>query len=178
MPQSKQVFAFLLALSLCLVAIWREMQALAIVAFLLSVLAIHRRQSMLLFDQGMSLLSRTKQAKLGDLEVQIDNQKINLTERLEKSAVKTRILLDGLDSDHVGWLLTIHRHGRYEPPAAIKEKLRQLRNRGLLLHDSPSMQDAKLVWLSPLGEELVVNLLTASPELRQKPVVEPTTGHG
>src|SRR5208283_42009 len=60
MPQSKQVFAFLLALSLCLVAIWREMQALAIVAFLLSVLAIHRRQSMLLFDQGMSLLSRTK----------------------------------------------------------------------------------------------------------------------
>ncbi len=179
MRHSKHLLAFLIALSLCIVAIWREMQALAIVAFSVCVLTIYQRQSNLLFDLGTSLVSRTRQAKLGDLEIEINDRKINLTEGIEKTADHLRILLDGLDGDHVGWLLTIHKQGRYEAPAAtaIKDRLRQLRNRGLLFHDTASLQDARFVWLTPLGEELVSALLSVSPDLQQTPAIERNLEH-
>jgi hypothetical protein len=161
----RHVAAFVASMIICGVAIWREMQILAIFAFLMSFLTVYRRHAKLVFDLGLSLLGRTTRAKLGDLELQIDDKVINLTERLERKAGDLRMLVDGLNGDHIGWLINIHKVGKYEPSDAIKEKLRPLRNRGLLVHDSNSMHEAKYVWLTALGEELATVLLTTSPEL-------------
>jgi len=176
MHASRHILAIVVTIGVCGVAIWREMQILAIVALVASLVVIYKRQAKLLFDEGLTLLSRTKTAKFGNIEVQVNDKTVNISERFEQQAMHFRILLDGLDGDHLGWLLTVSKAGRYEPTDAVREKLRPLRNRGLLTHDGPTMAKASYVSLTTLGEELARVLLLTTPELQQTQPINSSDG--
>jgi hypothetical protein len=163
----RHILAFGVAVGICGVAVWREMQILAIVALMAALAIVYKNQARLLFEETLVLLRRTKAAKFGNIEVQVNDKVVNITERLEERAKHLRVLLDGLDGDHIGWLLVVAKAGRYEPTNAAKEKMRPLRNRGLLTHDGPTMAKTSHVWLTTLGEELVKVLQLTTPELQQ-----------
>jgi len=74
-------------------------------------------------------------------------------------SILTQLLLSNLDSDHIGLLILIHKQGKFKPKDAVKNKLRDLRSKGLLTHDKESMTQSEVVWLTELGTEVATILM-------------------
>ena len=165
MVQLKNSFAIALLGVLCAYAIYQELEFLSI-AMIFAILAlIYKNQTQRVLDMVIDLLSGTKQAKFGDLEIHMDKKLQDFSELAVQKAVWVQILLSQLSSKHMGLLFTIYKEDKYTPTNALKNELRDLRARGLLHHDAPTMNESTQVWLTDLGKELAKTMLESPVEV-------------
>jgi len=158
----RDIFAVTLLISLAGFSAYKGMQVLAIFSMLGILGVLYKRIMHDLIDIGFNLLRAMRQAKLGELEFQIEEKLKDFSNLAAKNATWVPIVLSQLSSEHIGLLMSIHKAGKYGPSGAAKRKLRDLRARGLVAHNRATMADSTEVWLSPLGNELV-NVLLESP---------------
>ncbi len=137
------------------------MQLLAIISLIMLLAILFKYQTKRIINIGLELLSSTKQAKIGKLELQIDKKLEDLSDRIVKQAGWVQILLSQLESDGVGLLLAISKVDKFTATNALKEKLRSLRSRGLIQHNKATMADSTEVWLTKLGNDFVKILIEA-----------------
>ena len=159
MGRLKDALAIGLLGTLCAYAAWQKLEILSIVTMLALVGIIYKGVTAKALNLAFDLLSSTRQAKFGDLEVSIDQKLQDFSELAARKATWMQILLSQLSSEHIGLLFTIHKAGKYSPPKALKEKLSDLRSRGLLQHNATTLTESTQVWLTDLGEELAEALL-------------------
>jgi hypothetical protein len=155
----KTVLAVLFLILLIGYATWQKLQFLSLVALIALMSVLYQKHARRVLDLFLELLSNAKQAKYGALEIQIDKRLKDFSDLAVKKSVGVQILLSQLDSQHVSLLLAIGKVGHYAPPDPARAKLRDLRNRGLLYHNSSSLGASTEVWLTPLGEELAAILM-------------------
>ena len=137
------------------------MQSLAVISLITALAILFKYQTRRVLEVGLDLLSSTRQAKLGKLEIEIDKKLEDVSGRIARQAAWVQILLSQLTDDEVGLLLAMSKTERFAAADALKGKLRSLRARGLIQHDMPKMADSKEVWLTELGQDFVKVLLKA-----------------
>ncbi len=120
---------------------------------------LFKYQTIRVIEILIELLRSTKHAKLGKLEVQIDQKLEDISKRIVRQAGWVQILLSQLTSDEVGLLLAISKTDKFSAKNALKDKLRILRANGLLQHNKQTMSDAEEVWLTDLGKDFVKILI-------------------
>ena len=105
---------------------------------------------------SLELLGRAKIAKVGDVELTVEQKGKNYSELLTKQDEWVRVIISELTSEQIGTLIAIHKSGKAN--AQDKNLLRILRSHGFLLHNAPSMAESTEVWLSKLGNEIASRL--------------------
>jgi hypothetical protein len=165
MRQLKNVFAGIVLLGLCGYSTWKGMQWVSILSIFLFLGVLYQGPANKLKELMLQLVKNTKQAKLGDFEVNIDEKISRLSKDVLNKSVLTQLLLTNLNSDHIGLLILIHKQGKMKPLAATKDKLRDLRSKGLLAHDKETLGESELVWLTNLGSEVASLLLNSNKDL-------------
>jgi hypothetical protein len=157
----KNIIAAIFLLSLCAYSTWKEMQWISIISVLLLLGVLYQSPARQLKDLILQLIKNTKQAKIGDFELQIEEQISKFSKEIINKSILTQTLLTNLSSDHIGQLLLLHKQGKTKLSSnSVKNKLRDLRSKGLVAHDKETMEKSEFVWLTPLGNELAEILLT------------------
>jgi hypothetical protein len=173
--RTKKTFTAILLMVVIGCAIWQKLQVVAVASLVGLIALLYEGHAHGALDVCLELLSNAKQARYGDFEIQIEKRLKDFSDLAVKRSVGIQVLLSQLDGQHVSLLLAIAKSGHYSPPETVKDKLRQLRNQGLLCHNATSMREANDVWLSPLGDELA-RVLAEAPtheELLAVPVSKP-----
>ena len=157
----KKAFAILLCISLGAYATFKQMQLLAVISLIATLAILYKYQTQKIINIILDLLSSTRQAKLGKMEVQIDKKIEDISDRIAKQVGWVQILLSQLTGDEIGLLLAISKTNNFSATNALKEKLRKLRSRGLIQHNMPTMTDSDTVWLTEVGKDFVKILIEA-----------------
>ena len=157
----KKTLAFLICIALCAYSAWKQMQLLTVVSLLAILAIIFMEQTKRVLKIILDLLSSTKVAKLGKLEVQIAKELEDISERVAGQTAWVQILLSHLTKDEIGLLLAISKVKRFTITNALKDRLRSLRGQGLIQHDKSTMKASTKVWLTELGHDFVKIVLTA-----------------
>lgn len=165
----KRTVGFVLAAGVCGFALWRGMQAVAIVALMAALAIVFMHSGRRAFEAALDLFGGINRARLGKLELEISRQLESMSDRIVQRATWAQIVLSQLRSEDVGLLLAVSAAKTYPATEALKNQLRSLRARGLIQHDKATMAESSEVWLSDLGQELA-NLLreAESVEIPQK----------
>lgn len=102
-----------------------------------------------------------KQAKLGSFEILLKDGTVVSVESLDGFPLWSRIVLTQMTSQDIGVLIQLYRSrgDGMEIVGAMDYAYRNLRDRGLLEHDTGAMSTASKVWLSESGIELSRMLL-------------------
>lgn len=74
------------------------------------------------------------------------------------------MMLADLSPSHLGLLMQIRTDKDFRPTSAVMNKLRELRNRGLISHDKEFLADSSRAWLTSTGEVVADSLLAGLPE--------------
>lgn len=151
---------FLVLLVAASYAVYRDEQAFAIVALLLMIGVSFKQFSAPLVARITEFARRVDYAKFRDLELRSAEQRAELT-RLEglQLTVLQDVVLRNLEPELCGVLANLTTHERAPIELAHIQRLRELRNRGLITHDKPALSKSSEIWLTPLGKE-VGDLLT------------------
>jgi hypothetical protein len=120
---------------------------------------LYKRQVSHAFTTALDLLKNTTEAKLGALEIRTEKRIADLASRLDRPPTWANAVLSQLSSEEVGLLLSVSKQPTYTPNSATKKHLRGLRDRGLIEHDKPTLEDSGVVWSTLLGKELAQVLL-------------------
>lgn len=159
-------------------ASWRGQERLAITAVILLFVVLGSAHIMRLFNLCVDLLSTARQAKYGAIEIQLGKQLRDLSELAVRKSVGIQMLLSQLDGPHVALLLAVYRAGLYAPQTeAIRQKLRDLRDLGLLSYDGPTLAESAHVRVSAYGEE-VARVLSEPPSEVQNIGLLPSSESG
>ena len=162
MNKLKNVFAIIVLLGLCGYATWQKLQVVAIFAIVLLIGVLYKNLARKAIDIIFSLTRNTKQAKFGQLEINIEKKLAEYSQSAITQFAWMNVILSRLSPEHIGLLLTIQREEKHNIINASKDKLRDLRSFGLLRHDSDSMEKSTEVWLTDLGNEIASTLTTKS----------------
>ncbi|RYU96046.1 hypothetical protein [Emticicia agri] len=163
MQKLKKPFLIVILLALCGYATYEKMQTLAIVAIILLILVLYIEVVKRFADLLFALASKTRQARIGEVEFNIhDPLKQAIIENIEIDKSWAKAIFAELSSSHIGLLLAISKAGKFKCQNNIKNTLRDLRAKGLLEHNKPSMTDSDTVWLTDFGTELVQIITTST----------------
>ena len=155
------IIGFLISLTLCAYAAWKQMQILAIFSLIAALATLFIRKTKQIFEICLELLRYTTTAKLGKLEVKISKELEGISQKVVEKAAWVQILLSRMSNEEVGLLLAISKVEKYPATGGLKDKFRSLRAKGLIQHDKPSMHESSEVWLSELGKEFAEALSKA-----------------
>jgi hypothetical protein len=162
MQKLKKPFLILILLALGGYAAYERMETLAIVAIILLILVFYIEVVKRFADLVFAMASKTRQARIGEVEISIhDPLKQAIIESIEMDKGWAKAIFAELGSSHIGLLLAISKAGKFKCQDNIKNSLRDLRAKGLLEHNKPSLTDSDTVWLTEFGTELV-QLITTS----------------
>lgn len=150
----KRTVGFVLSAGVCGFALWKGMQAVAIVALMAALAIVFMHSGRRAFEAALDLFGGINRARLGKLELVISRQLESMSDRIVQRAAWAQIVLSQLRSEDVGLLLAISTVRRYPATEALKHQLRSLRARGLILHDKATLAESSEVWLSELGQEV------------------------
>ncbi|GAB5527108.1 MAG: hypothetical protein Roseis2KO_49800 [Roseivirga sp.] len=164
MNKLKDAFAILLLISLCAYTTWQKQQTIAVVSLILLLGVLYKSQARKVRDLFLELLKGTSKAKVGSLELQLEQKLQDYSKIIATKSIWSQILLSKLDSEHIGLLLTIQKEGTFKIQGTVKNKLRDLRSHGLLTHDKATMEESSEVQLTKTGKELAEFL--SAPELK------------
>jgi|GEM_PF-6904477 len=164
MATFKKILSSLVLLCLCAYSTWKNMQTLAIVAICLFLASLYTYHIKKLLDIFFILVKQTKQAKLGNLEVNLrdDPLKQAISENLGIDKAWAKAIISDLTPTHIGLLLAINKAGHFQCSNQIKNTLRDLRAKGLLQHNAETIADSDTVWLTDIGNDLVNIIMTAT----------------
>lgn len=156
----KALLAFPVLAFFALYATHKGLQTLAAAALILLIMLLYKSQTIALRDLLFKAITNAKQAKLGSLEVQLnDKTLIVLSEvKKEKLSILSQIMLATLSSDEVGILAEITRVDRYSYKGPLLETLRRLRDKGLIAYDAPGLASSPEVWATDTGKQLIIEL--------------------
>ena len=152
----KIFFTGLVLLATLVYAAWKNMQTPAIFSLVLLICLIYRSHLLKVFDIVLSLLRKTKQAKIGNVEVNLsDSWKQSIADTIVTNKAWVKPMLSNLTAEEMNFLLLINKAGKFKTSDAVKDTLRGLRAKGLLQHNNKTMANATEAWLTELGIELV-----------------------
>ena len=154
----KRGFGFVVCAAVCVAAIWRQMQILAIAGLIGAIGVLFKGSAMRLVNVALQLLGSAKQAKMGSFEVSV-REPFELSEAFDEHPRWVKILLQRLTPDQIGLLLQVARVEEYRIVDGVRDHLRALRARGLITHNAPAMTDSTVAGLTQLGHELVTQLI-------------------
>ena len=160
----KHLVSVLVSLAIVGVAIWQDMELLAIISFIAFLSLIYLGISKRIYYILTDLIRNTKQAKFGDFEIMLKDGAVIPINDVSHLPVWSRVLLSQLTSKEVGILaqLSQNEHGS-DIIVSMKDVYRDLRAKGLLEHDAKSIANSKRIWLSKTGNELA-RLLLVNPK--------------
>jgi hypothetical protein len=156
MPKLKNILTALILLAICSYATWKGMQTLSIVTIILFIGALNIKKVNMLFDLFFSLARHARQAKFGNLEVNIgDSFKQAVLDNLNPDKEWVKAIISDLTPTHLTILLAINKAGKYHCSNHVKNSLRDLRAKGLIVHNKGTLEESDIVWLTEIGCELV-----------------------
>lgn len=156
----KRIVALILLIALCAYATWSKMQILSIISMLLVLCLLYTAQFKEFLEIILSFARQARTAKFKDFEISTDDEFKNaIEESIGKSNPWVKVALIDLSAKHFTLLLAIYKAGEFEAKGDFKQSLRTLRDRGLVQHNKDTMYDSTIVWLTPLGTELVELIL-------------------
>lgn len=166
----KNFFAGIILIALCAYAAYREMQTLAIVSIVLLIGMMYRKHVLKGLEIAFDIARSARQAKFGEFELEIGRDDIenSIINHIYPQSDWVKAIISELDSDHLGLILTIEKAGKYSHLGGIKDKLRDLRSKGLLNHDKETMKDSREVWLTELGLEVARIISKAEAKKKSK----------
>ncbi|NEP15465.1 MAG: hypothetical protein F6J97_01020 [Leptolyngbya sp. SIO4C1] len=160
MRDLRRYIAIVICLAISGVAIWREMEMLAIVSFLAALSLIYVGLTRQIYVLLLEAARNTKQAKFGELEVVLKDGTVLPVNEIGNLPTWARILLSQLNTRQIGVLIQLAQSQEKENIVpGLRETYKDLRSRGLLEHDAEFMSTSKQVWLSKTGLELSILLL-------------------
>jgi DNA integrity scanning protein DisA with diadenylate cyclase activity len=150
---------------LCFLAIFQKMETLAITSMVFVGVIIFKHRVLMFITIILELLNKTKIAKVGDLELTVEQKEKDFSKTLKQQDEWVRVVLADLTSEQIGMLIVISKTGVYKIKAREKDSLRILRAHGLVFHNAPTMTESTEVWLSEFGKEIAERLVSAPHKL-------------
>ena len=174
---SRHTIATVVLVSLCIFAIHKEQQIVSISCLIIAVLSYYRILSTRNIDKLIYAFNKTK----------IENERVELGRigqdiipiRRENSS-PARSILVGMTPQHFDLLFALSQTDRWCLPANLKSTLQELRNRGLVEHSAPSLEDSTEVWLSNSGKKLMdlISQEGAATRITSSGTIEPSRPSG
>jgi len=87
-------------------------------------------------------------AKFGQVEFQSERTALDPAKTLRE------MMLADLNPRDLSFLLTVHQAKRWPVSGVVRDRLRELGNRGWLAHDASRLSQSNEVWLTPAGEAI------------------------
>ena len=160
MKELRRFIAIIICLTTAGVAMWRNMEILAIVSLLATINLLYIGYAKHFYYSLLDAFHKAKQAKFGDLEVVLQDGTVFSVKDMDCLPPWGRVVLSQLSSRDIGVLIQLsHTEGKEVLVSGLREAYLNLRARGLLKHDAPSLYKSKYVWLSKTGYELSALLL-------------------
>ncbi len=144
---TKRAIGLLVSLVTLGLAVWREMEFLAITALVLAVVMIYLQRAARVAARLEAQISRLQGAKVRDLEITLGDLAEDRALDLGGAAGRT------LSWDAAMLMLSISLTGRHRlAPGGQRELARRLRGLGLVTHDAATMGESDFITFTPLGE--------------------------
>jgi hypothetical protein len=151
----RNVGIFLLLLAAASYAIYRAEQTVAAIALILLIATSYRHLVKPFIARAEAFASRVDYAKFRDLELRSAQQAAELVklEGLQLTLIQD-VIIRNLEPELYGLLVNLTTHDKTQVDRSHIERLRQLRDHGLIEHDRERLRDSATVWLTPLGNEV------------------------
>jgi hypothetical protein len=165
MQHLKDAGIFLLLLAAAGYGIYRGEQIFATIALILLIAVSYKHLARPFISRVQTFVGRVDYAKFRDLELRTNEQAAQIV-RLEglQLTVLQEIVLRNLEPEQCSVLANLSSRDRTPTKGARIERLRELRDRGLVEHDRLHLGESTEVWLTPLGKEVA--------ELLRRPGIE------
>jgi hypothetical protein len=137
----------------CAFSLWQKLEWAAMCSMLLLCLVTFKDRTRHILELLQDFIASARMAKLGQFEIQVDRARVPVTSFRE-------MMLADLSPSHLGLLMQISVEKNFRPTGAVMNKLRELRNRGLISHDKETLADSSRAWLTTTGEVVANTLLS------------------
>lgn len=146
---------FLLLLAILAYAMYRGEQTVAAIALILLVATSYKHFVRPFIARAEAFARRLDCAKFKDLELRADQQAAELV-RLEglQLTVIEDVVIRNLEPDLYALLVNLSVDNKTQIDKSHIDRLRQLRDRGLIEHDRQRLRDSQTVWLTSLGKQV------------------------
>ena len=171
-----QALAFSVAGVVCGYAMWKELQFLAIGAFVALLLIMYKGIVKSYLEKVVFLFSHAKTAKYGDIEIDLKEGRLLsesgriYSQYFSQSPPWIQAMIAQLFGHQIGLILRLYREDEI-PMSEVKSKdANELQWRGLIKGDAPLMSESSHILLTELGKELARSLLELSSQPLENPV--------
>jgi hypothetical protein len=168
MSPIKKLTLRLLMIGALVCAILQKLEWLSVVALILTFAAfaydagpVRRMVQIVLGHAGTA-----RSAKFKDFELELDAESTSIkSSALSQAAPWIRIVAGNLKSYHITLLCQIAKVVHFEFHPSVAERLRELRDQGLIVSEASSLSASKTVRLTGVGEEFVAAILAMPPKI-------------
>jgi hypothetical protein len=164
--KAKTAAILLLLLAILSYAMYRDEQTVAGIALILLVATSYKHLVKPFIARAEAFAKRLDYAKFRDLELRAEQQAEELVrlEGLQLTLIQD-VVLRNLEPDLYGLLVNLSHTEKVQIDRTHMDRLRQLRDRGLIEHDRQRLRDSGEVWLTSLGREVAEILARPSKKL-------------
>ena len=156
MMKIKNFVVSIILLALCGYATWQGMQWLAIFAICLFLGVVYLDISKKIRNIVIEFIKNSQSAKIGEIELKSDRMVCDIPDEIINHSALTKTLLSNLSSSHIGLLIHLHNNGnRKKLYEYEKDLFRDLRAKGLVVHNAESMKKSNEIELTDLGLDIV-----------------------
>lgn len=151
----KRIFGVIFSILIMGIAMYREMQFLAIGCFTISIFLIYRNRAIELYKLGIDTIGNAHHAKLGRFEISLRDGTTLGVEDLASAPSWIKVSLPNFTSFDISNLIEVSKHedglNIVDP---LRHSYRQLRNAGLVRHDEDTLGNSERVWVTRTGTEI------------------------
>jgi len=145
----------LIALSLAVLGVFQGLQFFAVVCLLIAAGLYYKHIGQRLVEVAIDATKRTQSAKVGGVELTIGQSGFELDQFFGTVPDWGKTTITGLESGHIGLLILLGKSEKITITPALERSLRELRARGLVLHEMPTLAASSTAWLSQTGRQVV-----------------------
>lgn len=145
----------LIALSLAVLGVFQGLQFFAVICLLIAAGLYYKHVGQRLVEVAIDATKRTQSAKVGGVELTIGQSGFELDQFFGTAPDWVKTTLTGLEPGHIGLLILLGKSEKIAITPALEKSLRELRARGLVLHEMPTLGASSTAWLSQTGRQVV-----------------------
>lgn len=145
----------LIALALAVLGVFQGLQFFAVICLLMAAGLYYKHIASRLVEVAIDATKRTQSAKVGSVELTIGQSGLELDQFFETAPAWMKSTLTGLEPGHIGLLVLLGQSEKIAITPALEKSLRELRARGLVLHEMPTLAASSTAWLSQTGRHVV-----------------------
>lgn len=130
------------------------MQILAVGSLVALIAVVYGDTTRRATVMALDLMTKTG-AKYGPFEIQLEKRMNDFSKQMEHAPDWAQLTASKLDSGHIGLVLFLNKHGEYKLPSSsrLRDRMRELRECGLISHDAQSLKEASYVRLTEFGAD-------------------------